>query len=114
MGPRFAVLIVPKSYESFHGDAVPSFVSIASNLDLVMVSDKLISHKSDEKLPPPKIILYKWRQNVQDLIIFIELEKRPIKDDISIQIERFKLKVKVKIHFKTFYGVPKSKTLFSR
>ena len=79
-----------------------------------MVSDKLISHKSDEKLPPPKIILYKWRQNVQDLIIFIELEKRPIKDDISIQIERFKLKVKVKIHFKTFYGVPKSKTLFSR
>ena len=60
-----------------------------------MVSDKLISHKSDEKLPPPKIVLYKWRQNVQDLIIFIELEKRPIKDDISIHIERSRLKVKV-------------------
>ena len=60
-----------------------------------MVSDKLVSHKSDEKLPPPKIVLYKWRQNVQDLIIFIELEKRPIKDDISIQIERSRLKVKV-------------------
>ena len=111
MGPRFDVLIVPKSYESFHGDAVPSFVSIASNLDLVMVSDKLISHKSDEKLPPPKIILYKWRQNVQDLIIFIELEKRPIKDDISIQIERFKLKVKVKIHFETFLWCYKVKNI---
>lgn len=105
------VWTAPQSYESFHGDAVPSFVSIASNLDLVMVSDKLISHKSDEKLPSPKIILYKWRQNVQDLVIFIELEKRPIKDDISIQIERFKLKVKV---FQNIYGILKSKLLFSR
>ena len=66
-------------------------------MDLVLVADKLIKHESDEKLPPPKIILYKWRQNLEDLVIFIELEKRPQKNDIDIQIERNKLNVKVSL-----------------
>ena len=61
-----------------------------------MVSDKILKHACDEKLPPAKVIKYKWRQNLQDLIMFIELESRPKKEDIKIAIFFNSIEVKVK------------------
>jgi hypothetical protein len=82
--------------EHFQSSVTPSFVAIASNFDLIMVSDKILKHACDEKLPPAKVIKYKWRQNLQDLIMFIELESRPKKEDIKIAIFYNSIEVKVK------------------
>ena len=59
------------------------------------MSDKLINHSCDEKLPPVKVLKYKWRQNMSDLIVFIELDKRPEKGEIRIKISQRKLEVSV-------------------
>ena len=44
--------------------AVPSFVAIADNYDLVLLADKLVKHKCDEAAPEVKIQKYKlWVKN---------------------------------------------------
>ena len=83
-------------HEEFHSAAVPSFVAIGANYDLVLLCDKLVKHECDEHQPPVKVIKYKWRQSMGELVVFVELEEKPGKKDIDIKIERSALHVNVK------------------
>ena len=82
-------------HEVFNSAAVPSFVAIGANYDLVVLCDKLVKHACDEHQAPVKVVKYKWRQSMSEIVVFVELEAKPAKNQIDIKIERSKLQVNV-------------------
>lgn len=82
--------------DEFKGGAICSFVAISSDFAITFISDKLFSHKCDEKSPEPKKILYKWRQNLNDLVLFFEFEHKVDKSEINVSIRRNHLEITIR------------------
>ena len=76
---------------------MPSYVSIGPSSSLLLASDKLIRHKSDEApAAPPVAKKFKWRQNLSDLVIFVDFESKVAKEEVKVTIGKANLEVKVR------------------
>ena len=84
------------SVEKFHSAAVPGYVAIAADYSVVIASDKIVKHKCDEIEEKAKKVLYKWRQSLSDVIIFVEFERKLEKSEINISISKNNLVIKIR------------------
>ena len=85
-----------ESFEEFRSGSVPSFVALSEDGAILLASDKLISHKIDEILPKVPKKQFKWRQNLADLVIFLEFEEKVDKSEVRIEFRKNHLGVKVR------------------
>ena len=85
-----------ESVDEFRSGSVPSFVALSEDGAILLASDKLISHKIDEILPTVPKKQFKWRQNLGDLVIFLEFEEKVDKSEVRIEFRKNYLGVKVR------------------
>ncbi|CBY38929.1 unnamed protein product [Oikopleura dioica] len=82
--------------DEFKGGAICSFVAISSDFAITFISDKLYRHKCDEKSPEPKKILYKWRQNLNDVVLFFEFDHKVDKSEVNVSVRRNHLEIAIR------------------
>ena len=85
-----------ESVDEFRSGCVPSFVALSEDGAILLASDKLITHKIDEILPTVPKKQFKWRQNLGDLVIFLEFEEKVDKSEVRIEFRKNYLGVKVR------------------
>lgn len=85
------------SLDEFESAAVPSYVAISTDFSIVMAADRLIKHECDKvEKSKPKKVLYKWRQSLSDVVVFLEFESPVTKAEVDITIAKSDLTVQIR------------------
>ena len=83
--------------DEFEGGAIPGFVSISSDFSITIAADKLFRHECDNRAEnEPNKSSFRWRQNLADLTLFVDFEKKLVKSEVEVVIKQSNISVNVR------------------